>query len=379
MYSELFLNKGTPLLAVDIGLKTITVAQLSLNRNQYELMNIGVVQLPEGSIVDGLVEKPKEVVDSLKQLIKTEKFKSRYVVASIPGDHGVVRRLKLPANGKASQTEEIVNEIEQEIPFDIDDVRYDYQIIEAPQNGAGNYKINWETVEENNIEIIVTAVQNEIIDNRFDTIIEAGLTPVIFDLDIFAATKALSLTNNLSRLGPCALFHLSDPYTHINIMNSGYTAFDRSTPIFGHCSSNWKVNMPREPFKKNNKIEEYFTKKFYKGDAAEGRVALEKKLIAIEPDKDSVEKMLDEADETFDVFSQSTNEKVKRIFICGGGALIYGMQNLISDHFKTPVEIINPFSAIKVNSKHYYLDTLNDLSPQFAVVLGLAARRFDYK
>ena len=152
MYSELFLNKGTPLLAVDIGLKTITVAQLSLNRNQYELMNIGVVQLPEGSIVDGLVEKPKEVVDSLKQLIKTEKVKSRYVVASIPGDHGVVRRLKLPANGKASQTEKIVNEIEQEIPFDIDDVRYDYQIMGAPQNGAGNYKINRETVEENNIE-----------------------------------------------------------------------------------------------------------------------------------------------------------------------------------------------------------------------------------
>ena len=142
MYSELFLNKGTPLLAVDIGLKTITVAQLSLNRNQYELMNIGVVQLPEGSVIDGLVEKPKEVVDSLKQLIKAEKFKSRYVVASIPGDHGVVRRLKLPEKGKASQTEKIVNEIEQEIPFDIDDVRYDYQIMGAPQNGAGNYKKN---------------------------------------------------------------------------------------------------------------------------------------------------------------------------------------------------------------------------------------------
>ena len=82
---------------------------------------------------------------------------------------------------------------------------------------------------------------------------------------------------------------------------------------------------------------------------------------------------------TFEVFFEATKEKVKRIFICGDGALIYGMQNLIKDHFKTPVEIINPFSAIKVNSKHYYLDRLNDLSPQFTVVLGLAARRFNYK
>ena len=42
MYSELFLNKGTPLLAVDIGLSTITVAQLNLSGKQYELMNIWV-------------------------------------------------------------------------------------------------------------------------------------------------------------------------------------------------------------------------------------------------------------------------------------------------------------------------------------------------
>ena len=137
--------------------------------------------------------------------------------------------------------------------------------------------------------------------------------------------------------------------------------------------------MSQEPFKKNNRIEEYFTKKFYRKDITEERVSLGERLIALEPDKVSVEKMLDEADETFEVFSETTNGKVERIFICGNGALIYGMKNLINDHFKVPVEIINPFSAIKVNSEDYCLDTLNDLSPQFAVVLGLAARRFDYK
>ena len=94
---------------------------------------------------------------------------------------------------------------------------------------------------------------------------------------------------------------------------------------------------------------------------------------------DSVEKIMDEGSEAIETFSANTNEKVRRVFIHGVGALAYGMQRLISEHFKIPVEIINPFSSIKVNPRRFHLKKLNDLGPQFAVVMGLAARRFDYK
>ena len=102
-------------------------------------------------------------------------------------------------------------------------------------------------------------------------------------------------------------------------------------------------------------------------------------LIGEEPDMDSVEKIIDEASEAIENFSESTNEKVRRIFIHGVGALAYGMRKLVSEHFKIPVEIINPFSSIKVNPRRFHLKKLNDLGPQFAMVMGLAARRFDYK
>jgi type IV pilus assembly protein PilM len=119
MYNNLFLNKETPLLAVDIGSRSITIAQLNVIDNECELVGIGVMPLPKGSVVDGLVENPDEVSDIIKKVIKREKFSSRYVVSSIPGDHGVIRKLTLSARNKEELLEELLPEVQHEIPFDI--------------------------------------------------------------------------------------------------------------------------------------------------------------------------------------------------------------------------------------------------------------------
>ena len=108
-----------------------------------------------------------------------EKFKSRYVVSSIPGDHGVIRKLTLSAKNKKELLEELLHEVEHEIPFDIEDVRYDYHVVEDTENlpesvwGGGGSK-------EKNFKVIVAAVPHEIIDNRFDVLVEAGLNPCRF-------------------------------------------------------------------------------------------------------------------------------------------------------------------------------------------------------
>ena len=117
MYSNFFLNKETPLLGVDIGSQSITIAQLNFIENVCELVGVGVMPLPKGSVVDGLVENPGEVSDMIKKIVKSENFKSRYVVSSIPGDHGVIRKLTLPAKNKEALAEELLHEVEHENPL----------------------------------------------------------------------------------------------------------------------------------------------------------------------------------------------------------------------------------------------------------------------
>ena len=241
MYSDLFLNKETPLLAVDIGSRSVTIAELNLTKNVYELVGIGAMPLPKESVVDGLVENPGEVSDIIKKIIKTEKLKSRYVVSSIPADHGVIRKLTLPAKNKEELLEELLHEVEHEIPFDIEDVRYDYHVVEHEKDLS---KVVWGATggEEKNFDVIVAAVQSEIVENRFDTLVEAGLTPVVFDLETFASIRSLGFTRNLSS-EPCALFNLNDPYSHVSVVSNGCLLFDKKNPISGHCTTNWKQNI----------------------------------------------------------------------------------------------------------------------------------------
>ena len=378
MYNNLFLNKETPLLAVDIGSRSITIAQLNVIDNECELVGIGVMPLPKGSVVDGLVENPDEVSDIIKKVIKREKFSSRYVVSSIPGDHGVIRKLTLSASNKEELLEELLPEVQHEIPFDIEDVRYDYHVIEKKENVLKNVRSGGGR-EENNFDVIIAAVQQEIIDNRLDTLVEAGLTPVVFELETFASIRSLEFSKGLSSTGPCALFNLNDPNSHVSIVNNGQLVFDKKNPITNDCPTNWRQNTSRGFFKKTNKIEDYFNNKFNKEFQSEEKMDTAMSLTGKELDMDSVEKIIDEASEAIEVFSESTNEKVKCIFIHGVGALSNGIRRLVSEQFKIPVETINPFSTIKVDTRRFHLKELNDLGPQFAVVMGLALRRFDYK
>ena len=138
MYTNLFLNKETPLLAVDIGSQAITIAQLNFIENVCELVGIGMMSLPKGSVVDGLVENPDEVSDIIKKIIKNENFKSRYAVSSIPGDHGVISKLTLSARNQEELLEQLFHEVEHEIPFELEDVQYDYHVIEHKEKVLDN-------------------------------------------------------------------------------------------------------------------------------------------------------------------------------------------------------------------------------------------------
>jgi type IV pilus assembly protein PilM len=378
MYNNLFLNKETPLLAVDIGSQSITIGQLKVKKNVCELVAIGMMPISKGSVIDGLVEDSDEVLETIKQIIKKENFNSKYVVSSIPGDLGVIRKLTLTARNREELIERLLPEVQHEIPFDLEDVRYDYHIIDQEEkvlDDAGRPVFN----EENSFDVIIGAVQQEIVDNRYDTLVEAGLTPVIFELETFASIRSLQFIKDQSSVGPCALFNLNDPYSHVSIVNNGQLVFDKKNPVLHHCSTSWEKNISAGFFRKTNKIKEYFNKKINKDFQSEVKIETKNRLTARELDTDLVEKIIDETSEAIGIFSKSTNQKVKCLFIHGIGALTSGIQSHISEHFNIPVERINPFSSIKVDQRRFNLKDLNDLGPQFAVVMGLALRRFDYK
>ena len=377
---QMFLSKKTPLVAIDMGSHSIKMVQLAeIKGGNFELVNLGMMPLEEGSIIEGSIKKPDQVSEALSRLIKAEKIKSNFVVASVSGEAVFIKKIKVAQMTEEELSEKITEEAEQYIPFDINDVALDFQIL-GPANGNNSQeKVDektdpdekkpeneTETSDEPMVEALLVAVQRDVIDERTDVLLEAGLKPAIIDLDVFALMNAASLSNDLSAMGSIALIDLGDSFTHVNILQNGSIGYTRDIPVGGGYCSTMIMSKYQVPFKQTHRI-----KGGYLPDGVEKEEILD--LIVR-----GYRKILEEIQKSFEYFSTISNCKVERVLLSGGGCLIQGMDGFMEDYLKVPAEMLNPMQAVKINPKNFDQGLITDLAGLSTVAMGLATRRFDH-
>ena len=283
-------------------------------------------------------------------------------------------------------SEKITQEAEQYIPFDIDDVALDFQLLgtvkvekakesdslqgskfnEESQNNDPQQEDSDEETDGEMMEVLLVAVQRAIIDERTDILLEAGLKPAIIDLNVFALMNAAELTNDLSSMGITALIDLGDSYTHINIIQDGTMGYARDIPIGGYYCTNMLMSKFKVPFKQTLEIKRgNFSSEIKEEDVI--------KIIA-----QAYKRVLEEVQKSFEYFGTLSGNKVERILLCGGGSMIQGLDGFFADYLKVPVAILNPMQGIEVNPKNFDHSLIDEMSGLSTVALGLATRRFDY-
>ena len=373
----MFLNKKTPLVAVDINSNSVMVAQLNTVNGKPELMSLGVMPLEEGSVVSGVIGKPSKVIDALRLLLKTEKIKCRHAVTSVWDP--IIRKIKMPRVPEKELPKKIYELAEQHIPFDIKKMLIDYKITEQAQiekNEESLSKTNYFIQEA--MEVLLVAISKEIVNDRLDILIEAGLNPVIVDMDIFASINALKLIRDLPATGLVVLLDLANPVSRINILSNSNFLFLQDDPAI--IFSSYGDEPPPNPLlalskkiKKNNIIKNLNEDSFLQKGISEKQLLDEEKA-----EKLFIDGVLEKMETIFTLIDQKTSEQIEHIFLFGDGALISDLDSMLADHFSTRVDIVNPFKSISVSSKHFNLETLNRLGPLLTTVVGLALRRFNY-
>ena len=383
----MFLSKKSPLVAIDIGSSSIKLVQLTeFKEGQYELTRFGMMPLDAECIVEGAIKKPDQVADALKNLIKAEKIQSRYVVSAVAGEAVFIKKIKVPVMSEEELSAKITQEAEQYIPFDIDDVALDFQILgtinadkeedsedsEEPKPTDDSSQDNDEQKEDSNeggemMEALLVAVQRDIIDERTNILLEADLKPAIIDLDVFALMNAAQLTADLSTMGTIALIDLGDSFTHINIIQDGAMGYTRDIPVGGGYLTNLLMSKFQVPFQKTLDIK----RGKFSSDIKEEEVI---EIIVL-----AYKKVLEEVQNSFENFSILSDHKIERILLCGGGSMIRGLDEFFADYLKVPVEILDPMQGVKVNPKNFHQSLIDEMSGLSTVALGLATRRFNYK
>ena len=169
-------RRAKSLVGLDIGSSSVKAIELKPAGKGFRVSAIGVESVPPDSIVDGAIIDGGAVADAVRRLFANKRFKAKDVVASLSGNSVIVKKITLPAMTEAELSESIYWEAEQYIPFDIQDVNLDYEILEQGTEGS--------------MEVLLVAAKKDKIGDYTNVISQAGKTPVIVDVDVFALQNA---------------------------------------------------------------------------------------------------------------------------------------------------------------------------------------------
>ncbi len=320
-------------------------------RGSYELELFDLLPLPPELIVDGSIIDSLRLVDSIKELIRKAKIKTKDVALSVSGHSSViVKMITLPEMTEEELEESIKFEAEQYVPFDINDVNIDFQII-GPRAEPGQ------------MDVILVAVKRDVVNEYITVVQEAGLNPVIVDVDIFAMENMYEVNYEIEPERNIALIDVGASSIKMNILKGGVPSFTRETPI--------GTSILTESLQREFNIPFEVAERLLKGEAVEG-VSDDDALSVIIA---SSEDIFNEISRSLDYYRTSmAGDDVAEIILCGGGALIKGFADNLSDRVRTEVKIVDPFQNIAISKK---LDEayIRDLAPLAAVSVGLALRR----
>ena len=124
------LFKKSDLVGLDIGTSSIKAIQLKRAGRGFELMHLGIAPLPPETIVDGVIMDANAVVSGVNQIYAENAISTKEVAVAVSGHSVIVKKIRMTQMKEEELRESIQWEAEQHIPFAIDDVNIDFQIID---------------------------------------------------------------------------------------------------------------------------------------------------------------------------------------------------------------------------------------------------------
>ena len=346
----MLLSRKIEPIALDIGSTFIKLVQLKGSKGAYQLSKFGMVPLPPEVIVEGAVMDAGRVVDAIKELITAQNVKAKEAVISVSGSSVIIKRISVSDTTEEELTESIKWEAEQYIPFSIEDVNVDFQKL-----GPGT--------AEGQADVLLVAVKKDKINDYVNLVKEAGLEPVVMDVDAFALANMYELNYEMNT-GITALLNIGASVMNISILKDGMSIFTRDITVGG--------NRYTEALQKEFGLSYEDAEKVKRGTIAEGLDAGNVASVMSSVTEDIV----GETQRSFDFFRSTTgSDSVSRVLVSGGCARIGNFISALSERIGIPVEITNPFKNIKVDPKHFNPAALQEAGPQCAVAVGLAIRR----
>src|SRR3990172_1042948 len=336
-------SKTKEAVALDIGSNSIKLVQMRQAKKGWELQKLGLAYLPPEAIVDGSIIDSMTVTNTIANLLREHKIKVKEAVSSLAGHSVIIKKVSLAAMTEEELGESIQWEAEQYIPFPMTDVNIDFQILGENQDAKG---------------------KKDVINDYVNVIKEAGLNPIVMDVDSFALENMVEINYALAPNENVAMVSIGASIMSISVIAGGVTVFTRSTPAGGNQYT--------------EEIQRHFNVSFKEAED----IKLGRPGAQVNPEEAAAvvsgvtNNMALEVKRSLDFFlGGNPSVIIGRIMLAGGAAKTKGLREALQDRTAMPVELVNPFNGLTLNPKNFANEYLTDMAPHFGVAVGLATRR----
>jgi len=336
------LSKKT--LGLDIGSHSVKCVQLEKRgAGAYRLLSIDACEIaPEG--VD-LGEDPKKLtVAAIKKAIERINLRRTAVITAIGGVSTAIRQIELPFMTEKELASAIKWEARNYIPFDINDVELDYQVIHTSR-------------ASNKLDIILVSVIKDFVRYHVEVLQEIPIEPQIIDVNPLALVNAVTFNEEIERDQFVVLMDIGDKNTTLSIYGEEGQYFVRNIMISGNDFT--------DDIMRGNGLSYRDAERFKKSQDS---------VDLIEAIKPSLDNLVREVRRSLTFYENQTKIRgFSTIILTGGSAPLKGLDRYLSAELGLPVRILNPFRKIDVERASTLTSFENDLS-QWALAVGLAIR-----
>lgn len=345
------------LVCIDIGSSAIKVLEFS-SKKEFMLKSVGVEVIPEGAVMDGLIQDVPLVEDTLKALLKKMKISllGRRAAICLGGSSVIVKKVNFPNKNDYELADLIEGEAEQHFQHDLSELYFTWHAYDVHPDDAER-------------TIILAGAKKELVEQHISIVKAVGLRIGVVDCNVFANFNMFESIFGVSD-GLVALINVGASVTQVSLIAHGQFIYNRDISIGG-----WTYS---RNIAKSLQISQ---------DNAEA-VKISASLGEEPPSQDVEtelmrlnEQLISEIQVTLDFFFQSKDAPIdvsdlSAVFLTGGASHTYGLGDLMGESMGVPCTIIDPFERIELHEK-LDPDSIHAQSHLYGLCMGLSLRRFN--
>ncbi|MGH7468698.1 MAG: type IV pilus assembly protein PilM [Longimicrobiales bacterium] len=332
---------------LDIGSGFVKLVVIDHSKSEPEIVQVATSPLVPDAIVEGEVMDPVLVAETVRSVVESSGVKAKDVVCAVGGHDVIIKKIPMDRMTEADAREVIRWEAEQHVPFDMENVQLDFQILDPDGTKP-------------QMQVLLVAAKRELIENRMNLLADAGLSLAAIDVDAFALHNAFEHNYPGSLTGLVALVNVGHETTNVNMLEDAVPILVRDIP-FG--SRRLRESLQRE--------------RGLTADAAEAALQGKDENMDL---RVMVEDRVDELAvgvERAAAFIQSQNggEGIGRVFVSGGGACVPGLVQGLANRLGVRTDVASPLQRVGVRPEVMQSVSLDEFAPMLMLPVGLALRK----